>query len=122
MQLTPVAESVRVARQFVGSCLNGWGTSAQRETAALLTSELVTNAVLHTAPHAVGSELTLIVGREDHQARIEVHDHHRALPVRREGTLRSESGRGIALVSAMASGWGATPTTAGKVVWFELGR
>jgi hypothetical protein len=52
--------------------------------------------------------------------RVEVHDENATLPARRQATPMDEGGRGIALVDALSSGWGAETTSDGKTVWFEV--
>ena len=52
--------------------------------------------------------------------RVEVHDGNPALPAKRQATPMDEGGRGIALVEALSSGWGAESTEDGKRVWFEV--
>jgi anti-sigma regulatory factor (Ser/Thr protein kinase) len=87
------------------------------EAAALLVSELVTNAVVHAR-----SEVGLVVGRSEKRAvlRIEVHDGSAQRPVPGMFELEALSGRGMALVEAMASRWGVESDGTGKRVWFEL--
>jgi anti-sigma regulatory factor (Ser/Thr protein kinase) len=84
----------------------------------LLVSELVTNAVIHA-----GSEVGLVVSHAGAHAtvRIEVRDSS-ARPVRM-GSFEAEatSGRGVALVDALAARWGiVVDENCGKLVWFEL--
>ncbi|MCW2566075.1 MAG: hypothetical protein JWN54_172 [Mycobacterium sp.] len=80
-------------------------------------SELVTNAVTHA-----GSEVHLVIGRGGHYAvlRVEVADFS-AEPPRLGGfDLDALSGRGLALVEALADRWGVETHNSGKRVWFEL--
>jgi len=86
------------------------------ETAALLTSELVTNALVHAADGA-----TLVIDAAERVAHIEVIDPGHATylaPLRVEP--RSEHGRGLAIVNDLASSWGVESRGPGKAVWFEL--
>jgi len=103
------------ARRFVESALSGAEPEMLTYAAALLVSELVANAILHgRAPVEVC--VTVDVSR----ARVEVHDGSPRLPVRRNYSSMSGTGRGLILLARMASRWGADPTPTGKVVWFEL--
>jgi anti-sigma regulatory factor (Ser/Thr protein kinase) len=87
------------------------------ETAVLLTSELVTNAVVHA-----GDSATLVIESAERVARIEVVDpgHATYLAPLRLGPS-SESGRGLAIVEDLADAWGVDSRVGGKAVWFELG-
>lgn len=83
----------------------------------LVTSELVTNAVRHGSP-PVG----LLARAGSRWLRVEVHDHSSAMPVPQHADDDDEQGRGLGIVSALATRWGTRPTTAGKVVWAEIDR
>lgn len=85
----------------------------------LLTSEVVTNAVLHAGPHPVGEEMVMGVACDRGVIRVEVGDHTSSLPVTRHNGDES-GGRGLPLLDALASAWGVMPRNAGKVVWFEV--
>jgi anti-sigma regulatory factor (Ser/Thr protein kinase) len=114
--LTPEAESAAVARAFVTETLLLWGAERMLESATLLTSELVTNAVLYA-----GSDIHLVVRQAGRRIRVEVRDGNPQVPVRRFPTEESVSGRGLALVEALAAAWGVDPVPDdGKTVWFEV--
>lgn len=91
------------------------------ETAALLLSELMTNAVRHgrVAGREVAARCRVVDAKT---LRVEVSDACNALPVVREAGSDDESGRGLALVAALASAWDAEPRPygIGKTVWCEL--
>jgi hypothetical protein len=104
IDLPPDATSVQRARSFVVSRLSDWGCDAVADTAALLTSELATNVVLHArTPFAV--VLTRTLGG----ARVDVLDRSAQTPVLQAHDLSAPTGRGLALVACLASEWGATP-------------
>lgn len=91
------------------------------ETAALLLSELVTNAVRHS--HAPGRDIDARCHLPERDTlRVEVSDAGEGLPEPRIAGEEDESGRGLALVAALASAWDAYPRAygIGKTVWFEL--
>lgn len=117
--LSPVPESAATARRFITDICNaaqlGEHTCA---TAALLVSELVTNAIRYGGSRAV-LEATAPGG----WLRVAVRDDNPALPVLGEHPdLTAESGRGLLLVSTLADNWGIEDANgAGKAVWFELG-
>jgi anti-sigma regulatory factor (Ser/Thr protein kinase) len=114
--LSPEAESAAMARAFVTETLLLWGAERMLESATLLTSELVTNAVLYA-----GSDIHLVVRQAGRRIRVEVRDGNPQVPVRRFPTEESVSGRGLALVEALAAAWGVDPVPDdGKTVWFEV--
>jgi CheY-like chemotaxis protein/anti-sigma regulatory factor (Ser/Thr protein kinase) len=104
------------ARRFVRSSLTDIDEAAL-DAVELLTSELVTNAVIHAGsqPH-----LALVL-HADH-VRVEVHDDDPNLPARRTPDEARPGGRGLLLLDQVASDWGAEATEGGKVVWFEVPR
>ncbi|MCT7356279.1 ATP-binding protein [Streptomyces sp. 15-116A] len=111
--LRAVPESRRALREL----LRSWGRPGRSEIAELLTSELVTNALVHTDREAV---LTATVGPRG--LRVEVRDFVAREPRPRvpdadDGT----HGRGLVLVESLADQWGVRPHAVGKAVWFELG-
>jgi anti-sigma regulatory factor (Ser/Thr protein kinase) len=114
-----VAETRRLLRDN----LRQWGVPALVDTAELLTSELVTNALRHTGG---GAELTATLSPGPrNRLRIEVRDSlARRLPSARAAAAAAgdhgTSGRGLLLVEALSDAWGVHPRGAGKVVWFEL--
>ncbi|WP_328433773.1 ATP-binding protein [Streptomyces sp. NBC_00425] len=108
--------AVPEARRAVRELLRGWGKPGRSETAELLTSELVTNALVHTDDDAV---LTATVSPSG--LRVEVRDGaagrpRPSAPTPDEGT----HGRGLILVESLADTWGVRAQGGGKVVWFEL--
>ncbi|GAB6984094.1 ATP-binding protein [Nocardioides pyridinolyticus] len=110
--------SAREARQLVRAVLADARVSTEAtETALLLVSELVTNAVLHADGRPV-----LDVAVEPELLRISVSDTGRGMPeVQTDNPLLSDRGRGMLLVDSLASRWGSERTGArGKRVWFEL--
>ncbi|MCA1656836.1 MAG: ATP-binding protein [Actinobacteria bacterium] len=107
--------SAGVARRFVRATLIDWGISELEEAAALLVSELVTNAVLHARSAA---EVALRLDGD--RLRVGVSDAVPAGPVRKRYGLEAATGRGMLLVERMARAWGTESSDAGKVVWFEL--
>jgi anti-sigma regulatory factor (Ser/Thr protein kinase) len=104
------------ARRFVADTLASWNVSREVVAdAVLLVSELVTNALLH-ARSAPSVELT----RTDGRIRVVVFDDSPLAPRRRYYATTAVTGRGIALVDALASRWGTERDGDGKFVWFEL--
>ncbi|TDC06163.1 GAF domain-containing protein [Nonomuraea longispora] len=115
------------ARKFVRQVLGEWRLSHLAEDAVLLTSELVTNAVVHAG---TGIELTCRLDVDDGPAKleIEVDDHLPArtidecgvMPAVTPGSEVRPSGRGLALAGMLADAWGVTYTRTAKRVWVRL--
>src|ERR1700684_1183564 len=83
--------------------------------AALVLSELASNAVLHA-----GSPFSVAVRTKDSMLRIAVSDSTPLLSGLRDGGLIPRSTHGLSLVQALCSCWGVEDTAGGKVVWAEL--
>ncbi|MGW3626859.1 SpoIIE family protein phosphatase [Streptomyces sp. NPDC000880] len=117
----PVGRSVATARAFVRDTLQGWGYSDVVDDAVVLTSELVTNAVVHA-----GTAADVLCLRTDEGVRVEVSDRYpeREIPIqgtgRSLGSLDRENGRGLLLCAALASRWGVEYSPTFKQVWFQL--
>ena len=112
------------ARRLIAAACEGFD-AAKSEVAQLLTSELVTNAVLHPPPSAASgdAQVTLVVDREADGLRVEVQDHDpRPVPRAPRPESFRESGWGLQLVAQLSSSWGSRelPDGSGKAVWFEL--
>ncbi|MEV0125718.1 ATP-binding protein [Streptomyces sp. NPDC050703] len=111
--LRAVSEVRGALREF----LRQWGRPGTADVAELLTSELVTNALVHTDDDAV---VTASMGPRG--LRVEVRDFVGSRPEAREpDTGDSTHGRGLVLVQSLADAWGVRAHGVGKAVWFELG-
>ncbi|MCK7626101.1 SpoIIE family protein phosphatase [Streptomyces sp. RS10V-4] len=117
----PVGRSVATARAFVRDTLQGWGHSDIVDDAVVLTSELVTNAVVHA-----GTAADVLCLRTEGGVRISVADRYpeREIPLQNTGQAMvhpdREGGRGLLLCGALAARWGVEYTTDRKRVWFHL--
>jgi anti-sigma regulatory factor (Ser/Thr protein kinase) len=87
------------------------------ETAILLTSELVSNALLHARTEV---DLRLVMAASG--VRVEVHDSGVRQPPASPAPapLEATTGRGLMMVDALAQSWGVDGTVDGKTIWFEL--
>ena len=114
----PAPRSVGRARRFLARQLDAWGLPQLTETAELILSELVTNAVTHANP-PYGNLISTRFERQESRVRIEVHDAGGSTPERREASADAESGRGLTLVDALTGGhWGVSGREGpGKSVW-----
>ncbi|WP_405517002.1 ATP-binding protein [Streptomyces canus] len=110
--------AVRAARTAVRDRLAAWNLDGLADIAALLVSELVTNALRH----ATGPIGVRLVRPEavDGVLLVEVSDPLPDPPRERVAALEDESGRGLQLVAHAARRWGTRPGVTGKTVWFEL--
>ncbi|GGK90128.1 hypothetical protein GCM10010094_58900 [Streptomyces flaveus] len=117
----PVGRSVATARSFVRDTLQGWGFADIVDDAVVLTSELVTNAVVHA-----GTSADVLCLRTEDGVRIEVADRYpeREIPLQATavnmGSPDREGGRGLQLCAALAACWGVEYTPTHKQVWFQL--
>jgi serine/threonine-protein kinase RsbW len=111
--------SVHRARHELVGCLAAWGMSGLADQAALVLSELMTNALRYgKAPgRGIGTHFV----RQPSGVRIEVHDLRDGTPKAREAADDEERGRGLALVDAITGQrWGVTEREGpGKLVWAE---
>ncbi len=114
LHLDPVVGSTTRARHWVASRLSDLPAEVS-ECAALLTSELVTNAVLH-ASTPLSVTLHVLPGR----IRVDVADQSPVVPAVKEYGPEASTGRGLTLFNTLASEWGVHSVPGGKIVWFEL--
>lgn len=114
--LPAVPPSVGAARRFVTAAMRRHNALPETiDVACLLTSELVTNALVHAQSRV---KLTVLVGAA--HFRVEVGDTSGRAAHRREIEPDAVNGRGLQIVDAMSSRWGTGSTADGKRVWFEL--
>lgn len=117
-ELPPVDETVGTARRLVTDACNQYGRADLAADAALLTSEVVTNAIRHS-----GGPVGLETGPHRGGIIVAVSDDSDILPAIRDVEPYGERGRGMHLVDAIAVEWGVerrSPET--KTVWFHLTR
>jgi serine phosphatase RsbU (regulator of sigma subunit)/anti-sigma regulatory factor (Ser/Thr protein kinase) len=113
--LRPEPQQVAAGRRFTRQTLTAWQHTELADTASLLVSEILTNAVCH-ARQTIGLRL-------HHTAReiiAQITDDNPQLPQRILTAPAEEGGRGLTLVDALASTWGARLSGTGKIVWFTL--
>ena len=108
--------AVSDARHLVMSYLDVRGMPpALVADAALATSELVTNAVVHGRP-----PIELRLRLEGTEVLVEVRDRATYQPRKLRPDETDEHGRGLQIVAALATRWGTRPTEHGKAVWCVL--
>ncbi|MFF5182481.1 SpoIIE family protein phosphatase [Streptomyces sp. NPDC000345] len=106
--------SVGRAREYARGQLQSWDLEALVDTAELLVSELVTNALRYGEGEI---RLRLLL---DRTLVCEVWDAGLVQPRRRRARDTDEGGRGLQLVGLLSAAWGSRRTPRGKTVWFEL--
>jgi len=115
--LPAAVSSVPTARHFIESILSGWNRPELAWTATMVVSELASNAALH----ARGQQFSVRITTEGVGVRLEVTDSSPRLPQQRSYSSESTTGRGLRLVSALATDWGVVPSATGKTIWAVLG-
>ncbi len=114
--LRPEPASAPRARGVVRGLLTGTAVEAMVDLAELCVSELVTNAVLHA-----GTDIKLEIYYDPTSVRLSVSDGSRNLPVLARHSSTASTGRGLAMVAAVADSWGVDDSDgAGKTVWCVL--
>ncbi|WP_189310752.1 SpoIIE family protein phosphatase [Streptomyces brasiliensis] len=106
--------SVGRAREYARGRLVAWDLEPLVDTAELLVSELVTNALRYGEGEI---RLRLLL---DRTLVCEVWDAGLVQPRRRRARDTDEGGRGLQLVGLLSAAWGSRRTHRGKTVWFEL--
>ncbi len=129
LELAALPGAVPCARLHARQVLWEWGHGAVAESAELLVSEIVTNAVRASSGPPSGRPDGATAGRvptvrfwlaaDRHRVLIQVWDSCQRKPERQDPGLAAESGRGLLLVEALSSEWGsfADSHRGGKVVW-----
>lgn len=103
------------ARHFVAGCVQSWGLESAADAAELLTSEIVTNSILHAS-----GEIEVYVERDEGLVVVSVKDHSTSLPSLRSYDPCAGTGRGLQLVELLSHEWGVQGGVGHKVVWFSL--
>ncbi|MBH5130712.1 ATP-binding protein [Streptomyces sp. G3] len=112
-------DAVRTARSLVRHTLREWELDSVVDIAALLVSELVTNALRH-ATGPIGVRVVRGPAGAAGILLVEVSDPLPDPPRERVAHPDDEDGRGLQLVASATRRWGTRPGEAGKTVWFEL--
>ncbi|MFI0719348.1 ATP-binding protein [Streptomyces sp. NPDC021224] len=116
------ARAVGRARGELREALCGWELEGLADTAELVLSELMTNAVRH-ARTPRGRLIETRYERREEGVRIEVHDASHRIPLTRRAAEEDEAGRGLALVGVLTGQrWGVSSRDGvGKLVWAHVG-
>ena len=118
VRLAARATAPAEARRQIRAAIRAWDVPVDPDVAALLTSELVTNAIRHEPSPTV----TVSIACSGGELRVEVHDTSRRLPVlvNADADANAEAGRGLMLVATLAADWGVCRDPVGKAVYFTL--
>ncbi|HEU4513657.1 MAG TPA: ATP-binding protein [Nocardioidaceae bacterium] len=111
----PRSSSVREARRMIRECLVEAGREDLVDTAELLVSEIVTNALVHAGTY-IDVAFTFVSGG----LRVEVTDGSPHAPTVRGYGPSAGTGRGLMLLEQMVDDWGVVPDEPGKTVWFQI--
>lgn len=117
LALPPEVGSVAASRKLVREALAAWQLDELIDTAALLTSEVVTNSVLHAR-----TEILLSIRRvSDSSVAISVHDGSPHLPRARRHSPDATTGRGLELLDQLSEEWHVDALQGGKTLTFSVG-
>jgi anti-sigma regulatory factor (Ser/Thr protein kinase) len=129
LRLPAVPWAAAVSRRYLRQLLRAWQLAAVTETAQLMASELVANAVTAARAPEGGilldepqsQPIELGVRRTEDSVIIEVTDPNPEPPVLRQADAMDEGGRGLSIIEILGSRWGYYPSAGGgKVVWCEI--
>lgn len=127
LELAALPTAPACARGHVRSVASEWGLADLSDTAELLASELVTNAVQASERLPLRADLPVVpvvrlwVICDQNSIVIHVWDGNSEMPVRRDAASDAEGGRGLLLVDALGADWGAYRKHNGKIVWVMIG-
>jgi PAS domain S-box-containing protein len=114
-RLPPQPSSVGEARRMIRELLAASDRDDLIETAVLLVSEVVTNALLHA-----GTPIDVAAHLDDDGLHVEVGDGSLHMPVRRHYASTAGTGRGLLMLEQLVDDWGVSRHGRGKTVWFRL--
>jgi anti-sigma regulatory factor (Ser/Thr protein kinase) len=126
LELAALPRAPGCARDHVRSLAHEWGVPGLADTAELLVSELVTNAVQASERLKTMADLaavpTVRVWTTSDGVSLVIHvwDASDQMPVLKDFAAGAENGRGLLLVSALGKDWGTYRTATGKVVWVMI--
>lgn len=116
----PTRRSVSAARRRTAEVVNTWGYPEVSGDAALLVSELATNAVQHGMARGRLFRVEVAVGPTALRVAVTDARGERAIGAPRAAGPEDERGRGLAIVAGLAARWDVQQLAVGKRVWAEL--
>jgi anti-sigma regulatory factor (Ser/Thr protein kinase) len=116
LTLAPTVDSVGVGRRLVSQALSEWELDALAQTATLLTSEVLTNSLLHAR-----TQIVLTVERSAPTAvTISVRDGSSVPPRLRQHARDATTGRGLELLDRLSTSWRVDEEDSGKTLTFTI--
>ena len=110
-----------VVRHSIAADLSSRAVAQDRiADVVLVASELVSNAVVHTAPNLIDQDLDIAWEIQPDCVLIQVVDASPDLPRPRSTNETDTRGRGLSIVAALALDWGVRRTPSGKQVWARV--
>lgn len=114
--LPAAAPASRAARHWVAERLTELGLADLDDAVLLLTSEVVTNGLIHA-----GTPMVLRLFPSGPGVQVEVHDGSTVPPARRRYSTTATTGRGVEVLDSLADEWGwRVDPGGGKTVWFRV--
>ena len=104
------------ARRQVRAIIRGWEVPVDPDIAVLLTSDLVTHAIVHGDSETI----TLAIRCSREQLRVDVYDTSLPLPMAVDEQAVRQAPAGLALVASLSAEWGSFLTFTGKAMYFAL--
>jgi anti-sigma regulatory factor (Ser/Thr protein kinase) len=123
IDLAALPTAVACARGHVRAVAAEWGLADLADTAELLASEIITNAVVASGRLRIAGPPVVRIGlTSDRESLvIRVWDASDGIPVRQQGGPGYDGGRGLVIIDALSADWGCYREPHGKVVWALLG-
>ena len=116
VRLTREPSAAGEARSQVRAAIRAWRVPVDPDIAILLTSDVVTNAIIH----GNGETVTLAIRCSRGHLRVDVYDKSLYLPAGADEPVDPRAACGLALVGALSTDWGSFRTPAGKATYFTL--
>jgi anti-sigma regulatory factor (Ser/Thr protein kinase) len=124
LELAAYPSAVPCARGHVRAVATEWGLADLADTAELLASEMVTNAVQASGWLRITDtpvvRITVITDRQS--LVIRVWDGSEDMPVRQQARSGDDSGRGLMIIDALGADWGAYREADRKIVWAKIAK
>jgi len=124
LEIAALSTGPGVVRGHIRAVALEWGLEELADTAELLASELVTNALQASARlrATVPAVIRVWIISDGVSMVIHVWDACPEMPVAQEAALDDDGGRGLMLVHELSKDWGAyRKAEGGKVVWAHIG-